>query len=190
MDLGHDVVHLLLRLGHHLAGLAAELIGTAHRRLERGRQRCTHFRHILRRQHRGDADHHAGQQGDLEQRDTGCHHSDRCRHRHRFIDGGVRLVDLAGGRRLVRVMVRVGGVAVVFATWHKLLRSSAWTQKTSVMQGLPDIAALGNRVAAVHDSAATNGALQPTDRRRRRPFLRNTANRIFLQKSGPVSLTV
>src|SRR6516162_7606862 len=70
---------------HHLAGLLAELVDTSHRRLEHWSECLPHLRHVLRGEHRRDADRHARQQRDLEQGHADRHDPDRCGDCHGFI---------------------------------------------------------------------------------------------------------
>src|SRR6516164_8038229 len=49
IDLGDDVVHLLMRLGQHFLGLLADLVGAAHGRPEQRIEGRTELGHIFRR---------------------------------------------------------------------------------------------------------------------------------------------
>ena len=96
VNLGDDVVDLLLRLGHEFAGLVAELVGAANRRAEQRIQRLAHLREILRRPHRGDAEHEARQQRGFEHRRTDADDGNRRHGRNHFAAVGI----LGGLRRL------------------------------------------------------------------------------------------
>jgi hypothetical protein len=66
VNLSNDIVHLFVRLGHHLFGFLSELVGTANRGSEKRIQRLTHFGKILRKPHGGDTENDTGQQRGLE----------------------------------------------------------------------------------------------------------------------------
>jgi hypothetical protein len=104
MHLGDDVVDLLLGLGHHFAGLLAELVSATDRRFEQRGERRTHFRHILRRQHRRNAKRNAGKQRDLKKGRPNRNDPDRSDDRHGFI---VAVADEKVGR-VVRFVSRCG----------------------------------------------------------------------------------
>src|SRR5262245_57021021 len=66
VDLRDDVMHVLLDLSDHFAGFLPHLVGAADRRLDQRAHGIAEPRQVFRDQHRGDAEHKAGQQGSLE----------------------------------------------------------------------------------------------------------------------------